>query len=155
MADTLKARIQEDVKAAMRARDRARLEALRMITAAIKQREVDERERVGESGLDDAGVLAVLEKMRKQRRESEAQYRQAGREDLAGRERFEIENIERYLPAALADAEIDAAVDAAIEATGASGLRDMGKVMAELKPRVQGRADLGAVSARVKSRLCG
>jgi uncharacterized protein len=150
LASPLKARIEEDVRAAMRARDRERLGALRQIAAAIKQREVDSRE---ES--DDPAIVAVLEKMRKQRRESVEQYRAAGREDLAGRESYEIDLIEAYLPASLPPDEIEALVATAIEEIGAAGMRDMGKVMAVLRPQVQGRADMAAVSALVKSRLAG
>ena len=151
MADTLKARIVEDVKDAMRARDKARLGTLRMVTAAIKQREVDQRT----SPLDDAGVVAVLEKMLKQRRESARQYDDAGRDDLATTEREEIAVIEPYMPQALDAAEIDAMVEAAIGDAGAASMKDMGRVMGLLKPRVQGRADMGAVSATVKARLSG
>jgi hypothetical protein len=146
----LKQRIQEDVKAAMRSGDKRRLGALRLVTAAIKQREVDER-----IELDDTAVLAVLDKMVKQRRESIAQYEKAGREDLAGQEAYEIQLLQEYLPEALSDTEIEAAVDEAIAATGAAAMRDMGKVMGQLKPRLQGRADMGAVSALVKRKLDG
>lgn len=144
----LKARIGEAVKAAMRAGDKPRLATLRMVSAAIKQKEVDSRE-----SLDDAAVLAVLDKMVKQRRESLAQYRDAGRDDLADREQAELDVIAEFLPRPLSEAELDALIDEAVSATGAASLRDMGKVMGELKPRVQGRADMGAVSARVKARL--
>jgi len=144
----LKQRLQDDMKAAMKAGDKPRLGVIRLINAAIKQREVDER-----IDLDDTQVLAVLDKMVKQRRDSIAQYEQAGREDLASQERFEIEVCQAYLPAALDDNEIDAMIDAAVAGTGASGIRDMGKVMGVLKPQMQGRADMGAVSARVKARL--
>lgn len=145
---TLKDRIQEDVQSCMRAKDRQRLGALRLITAAIKQKEVDTREE-----LDDAGVLEVLDKMVKQRRDSEAQYRAAGRTDLASQEAFEVDLISGYLPAALAAEELEALIDRAIRETGASSMKDMGKVMGALKPGVQGRADMGAVSAAVKQRL--
>ena len=151
MADSLKARIVEDVKDAMRARDKARLGTLRMVTAAIKQREVDERS----PPLDDASVLAVLEKMLKQRRESARQYEGAGRDDLASAEREEIAIIEQYMPRALDPAEIDTIVEAVIDDTGAATMKDMGRVMGLLKPRVQGRADMGTVSAAVKARLSG
>lgn len=144
----LKARIGEAVKAAMRAGDKPRLATLRMVSAAIKQKEVDSRE-----SLDDAAVLAVLDKMVKQRRESLAQYRDAGRDDLADREQAELDVIAEFLPRPLSEAELDALIDEAVSATGAASLRDMGKVMGELKPWVQGRADMGAVSARVKARL--
>ena len=148
MADELKRRIQEDMKAAMRAKDSRRLGVIRMIMAAVKQREVDER-----TELDDAGVLAVLDKMLKQRRDALAQFREAGREDLVDKESYEIEVIQAYLPPPLSEAELDALIDEAIQATGAASPKDMGKVMGRLKPLVQGRADMGAVSARVKQRL--
>lgn len=148
MSADLKSRIQEDVKTAMRARDRDRLGVLRLITAAIKQREVDER-----VTLDDAGVLQVLDKMVKQRRDSESQYRDAGRADLADREAYEIGIVQEYMPEALDEAEIAALIDGAIAETGAAGMKDMGKVMGLLRPKVQGRADMGAVSAKVKQRL--
>ena len=151
MADSLKARILEDVKDAMRARDKARLGTLRMVTAAIKQQEVDRRA----SSLDDSAVVAVLEKMLKQRRESVRQYEGAGREDLAAAEREEMAVIERYMPRALDAAEIDAIIEAAIDDAGAATMKDMGRVMGLLKPRVQGRADMGAVSASVRARLSG
>ena len=151
MADPLKSRILEDVKDAMRARDRARLGTLRMVTAAIKQQEVDQRT----VSLDDSAVVAVLEKMLKQRRESVRQYESAGREDLASGEREEIAVIEQYMPQALGAAEIDAIIEAIIEDTGAATMKDMGRVMGLLKPRVQGRADMGAVSASVRARLSG
>ena len=151
MADSLKARILEDVKDAMRARDKARLGTLRMVTAAIKQQEVDRRT----SSLDDPAVVAVLEKMLKQRRESVRQYEGAGREDLASGEREEIAVIERYMPRAFDAAEIDAIIEAAIDDAGAATMKDMGRVMGLLKPRVQGRADMGAVSASVRARLSG
>ena len=145
---TLKERIDDDMKAAMRARDKERLAAIRLILAAIKQREVDERRE-----LDDAAVLSVLDKMVKQRRESIAQYEQAGREDLAAKERAELAVIQAYLPSPLSEAEIEALVDEAVAAAGARSVKDMGKVMALLKPKVQGRADMGAVSKRVRARL--
>src|SRR5690606_5348734 len=127
-----------------------RLGAIRLINAAIKQREVDER-----IELDDAQVLAVLEKMQKQRRDSVAQYEAAGREDLAAVERFEIEVIRGYLPEPLSAAEIDAIIAQAIADSGASGPKDMGKVIALVKPQVAGRADMGAISAGIKQRLAG
>jgi len=148
MASELKQTIQSDVTAAMRARDKPRLGALRLVTAAIKQIEVDSR-----AELDDADVLAVLEKMLKQRRDSLQQYSDAGRQDLADQESYEIGIIEAYMPEALPDHELQALIDAAIAETGAASMRDMGKVMGLLKPRVQGRADLGAVSAQVKQKL--
>lgn len=145
---SIKDRIQQDMKDAMRARDKARLATIRLILAAIKQREVDER-----IELDDAQVIAVLDKMVKQRRESIAQFEKAARDDLIAQENSELEVIIPYLPAALSEAEINALVDAALSATGAATLRDMGKVMAELKPKLTGRADMGAVSALIKARL--
>ena len=144
----LKAQIQSDMKTAMKAGDKARLGVIRLILAAIKQREVDER-----IELDDSQVLAVLDKMLKQRRDSIEQYSAAGRQDLADSERFEVDTILGYLPAALSEPEIDALVTSAIGETGAAAMSDMGKVMAILRPQVQGRADMGAVSALVKRRL--
>ena len=158
MTGSLKSRILEDVKDAMRARDKARLGTLRMVAAAIKQREVDAPvppgggERVT---LGDAAVVAVLEKMLKQRRESAGQYERAGRGDLAAAERDEIAVIERYMPRALDPAEVDAMIGAAIDEAGAATMKDMGRVMGLLKPRVQGRTDMGAVSAAVRARLSG
>jgi len=150
MASQLKQRILEDVTACMRARDKERLAALRLVTAAIKQLEVDSRQE-----LDDPRVLSVLEKMLKQRRDSLEQYTDAGRQDLADRESYEITVIEAYMPAALPAAELNSLVDAAIAEAGATGMRDMGKVMGLLKSRVQGRADMGAVSGAVKQKLSG
>jgi uncharacterized protein YqeY len=147
---SLKTRITEDMKAAMKAGDKARLGAIRLIQAAIKQREVDER-----IALDDAQVLSVLEKMLKQRRDSVAQYEGAGREDLAAVERAEIAVIEAYLPAQLSEAELAEAIAGAIAEAGASGPQDMGKVMGLLKGRLAGRADMGKVSAQVKAKLAG
>ncbi len=144
----LKARIKSDTVQAMKAGDKPRLGTLRLIGAAIKQREVDERVE-----LDDAATIVVLDKMAKQRRDSIAQYREHGRDDLADAEVRELEIIRGYLPRALDDAEIDALIGAAIEATGAAGMRDMGKVMGRLKPQLQGRADMAAVSARIRARL--
>ena len=144
----LKAQIQEDVKNAMRARDKDRIGALRLISAAIKQIEVDTREE-----LDDAGVTAVLDKMVKQRRDSLEQFEKAGRDDLAAKERFELEIISAYLPEPLSEAELTALIDAAIADTGAAGMQDMGKVMGVLKPQVQGRADMKALSGQVRGRL--
>ena len=151
MAEPLKDRILEDVKDAMRARDKARLGTLRMVAAAIKQREVDRRS----SPLDDAAVLAVLEKMLRQRRESARQYEGVGRDDLAAAEREEIAIIEQYMPRALDPAEIGTMVDTVIDDAGATTMKDMGRVMGLLKPRLQGRADMGAASAAVKARLSG
>lgn len=145
---SLKARITEDMKAAMRGGDKRRLGVIRLIQSAIKQREVDERVE-----LDDAQVIVTLDKMLKQRRDSIEQYQKASREDLAEQEAFEIGVIQEYMPAALSEAEIDALVDEAIAATGASSMRDMGAVMGRLKPKLQGRADMGEISKRIKSRL--
>jgi len=145
---SLKGRISDDMKAAMRGGDKRRLAAIRLIQAAIKQREVDER-----IELDDQQVIATLDKMVKQRRESLEQYTNAGRSDLADQEAFEIQVIQNYLPAALSESEIDALIDAAIVQAGATSVRDMGQVMAQLRPQLQGRADMGAVSAKVKQRL--
>ncbi|MDJ0862536.1 MAG: GatB/YqeY domain-containing protein [Gammaproteobacteria bacterium] len=149
MSDALKQRIVEDMKAAMRARDKERLAAIRLITAALKQVEVDERV----ASIDDVRTLAVLQKMLKQRRDSIAQYTKANRQDLADREAYEVAIIESYMPEPLGDAELEQLIEAALGDTGAESMRDMGKVMAKLKDRVQGRADMGAVSAKVKNRL--
>jgi uncharacterized protein YqeY len=145
---TLKERITEDMKAAMRASDKERLSTIRMLQAAIKQREVDER-----ITLDDAQVIAVLEKMVKQRKESVAQFEQGGRTDLADKEKAEIALLTAYLPAQLSDAEVDALIREAIATTGASSVKDMGKVMGVVKAKAAGRADMGAVSARIKAAL--
>ena len=145
---SLRERINEDMKAAMRAKESARLSALRLLLAAIKQREVDER-----IELDDAAVLAVVDKMLKQRRDSVAQYEAAQRFDLASAERFEIDVLSAYKPAGLNADQIAAAVDEAIKATGASAAADMGKLMAVLKPQLAGKADMAEVSKLVKSRL--
>jgi hypothetical protein len=144
----LKLQIQDDMKTAMKAGDKVRLGVIRLILAAIKQREVDER-----IELDDAQVLVVLDKMLKQRRDSITQYAAARREDLADVERFEVTVIQHYLPTALTEAELTALLDAAIASTGATAMNDMGKVMAILRPQVQGRADMGAVSTLIKQRL--
>ena len=144
----LKGRILDAVKQAMRGGDKPRLGTLRLLTAAIKQREVDDR-----AELDDEAVIGLLSKQVKQRQESISQYEEAGRSDLAAREREEIAVIQEFLPRQLDDAEVDALIEQALEETGADSLRDMGKVMAVLRPRLQGRADMGAASARVKSRL--
>ena len=145
---SLKARLTEDMKAAMKAGERERLGVIRLVNAAIKQREVDERIQ-----LDDAQVLAVLEKMIKQRRDSVQQFDAASREDLAAIERFEIGVIEGYMPEKLSDAELAHIIDAVIAETGAAGPKDMGKVMAGVKARAAGRADMGAVSAVIKAKL--
>ena len=145
---TLKAQILDDVKSAMRARDQKRLTALRLITSAIKQIEVDKRIEV-----DDQIVLGILDKMVKQRRESLEQYESAGRDDLAAQEEFELELISVYLPEALSDDEVAALIKRAITDTGASSIRDMGAVMNKLRAEVQGRADMKAVSSAVKAQL--
>ncbi len=147
---TLKERITEDMKAAMRASDKERLSTIRMLQAAIKQREVDER-----ITLDDAQVIAVLEKMVKQRKESIVQFEQGGRADLADKEKAEIVLLQAYLPAQLSAAEVDAIIQEAIAATGAASVKDMGKVMGVVKARAAGRTDMGAVSARIKAALGG
>lgn len=144
----LKERINEDMKSALRARETARLAAVRLLLAAIKQKEVDER-----IELDDAGVQVVIDKMLKQRRDSITQYAAAGRDDLVAAEKFEAEVLMAYMPAALSEAEIDASVAAAIASTGAAAPGDMGKVMAVLKPELAGRADMSEVSKRVRARL--
>ncbi|MGH2668101.1 MAG: GatB/YqeY domain-containing protein [bacterium] len=148
--DTLKRRVDDDIKTALRAGDKRRLGTLRLILAAIKQREVDEC-----MSLDDAGVLQVLDKMVKQRKESLAIYTQAKRADLAGQEAFELEIVQGYLPAPLDAARIAALVGEAIQEVAAQSLRDVGRVMGVLKPRLQGRADLSEVSRLVKERLAG
>ena len=144
----LKFQVVEDMKTAMRAKDAARLSTIRMLLAAIKQREVDER-----IELTDADVLAIIEKMIKQRRDSIVQFEAGKRDDLVATERAEIDVLAAYLPERLADAEIDALIAEAITSTGATGMAGMGKVMAAIKPKVAGRADMGAVSARIKARL--
>ena len=144
----LKNRIQEATRSAMRARDRARLAALRLVNADIKRVEVDERKE-----LNDREVVAVLTRMLKQRNDSLTQYRDAGRDDLADREQFEMDVITAFMPEPLSEAEVDSLVDAAIAAVGASGMRDMGKVMGALKADVQGRTDMRALSNRVRARL--
>jgi uncharacterized protein YqeY len=147
---TLKQQLTEDMKTAMRGGDKDRLGVIRLILAAVKQREVDER-----IELDDVQTLAVLEKMVKQRKDSISQYEAANRQDLADVERAEMRVIEAYLPAKLGDEEIDALITAAIAETGASSPRDMGKVVAAVKDKAAGRADMGAVSGRIKARLAG
>ncbi len=144
----LKERITEDMKSAMRAGEKERLATIRMALAAIKQREVDER-----ITLDDAQVFAVLEKMIKQRREAIVQFEAGARADLVAKESAEIKVLEGYLPERASEAEIDALIGEAIAATGAASMKDMGKVVAAVKGKVQGRADMGAVSARIKQRL--
>jgi len=145
---TLKEQINEDMKSAMRAKDAARLSAIRMLLAAIKQKEVDER-----IVLDDPAVLTIVEKLIKQRKDSIEQFARAGRTDLVDKEQAELDLLSGYLPQQLSDAELAAAVDAAIAESGASGLQGMGKAMAVLKPRVAGRADMGKASVLVKQRL--
>jgi len=147
---TLKARITDHMKTAMRAKDAPRLSAIRLLLAAIKQREVDERK-----DMSDADVMSVIEKMIKQRRDSIEQFQKGGRQDLVDVEQFELSVLQAYLPQALSDAEVEAAVAAAIQSSGAKGMVDMGKVMAVLKPQLAGRADMGKVSALVKAKLSG
>ena len=145
---TLKERITADMKAAMRAGEKERLSTIRMLQAAIKQREVDER-----VTLDDAQVLGIIEKMVKQRKESIVHFEQGGRADLADKEKSEIVQLQDYLPAQLGEAEIDAIIREAIASTGATSVKDMGKVMGVVKAKAAGRADMGAVSARIKTAL--
>jgi len=147
---SLKARITEDMKAAMRAGEKERLSCIRMLQAGIKQREVDER-----VTLDDAQVLAVIDKMIKQRKESVAQFEAGNRADLVAKESAEIALLTGYLPAQMDAAELDAMIKDAIAATSAASMKDMGRVMGLLKPKVQGRTDMGALSARIKSALGG
>jgi len=147
---SLKSRITEDMKAAMRAKDTARLSTIRMLLAAIKQREVDER-----IELSDADVLSVIDKMIKQRRDSIAQFEAGKREDLASAERAEVALLTTYLPSQLSEAEIDAIVVDAIAATGAAGPAGIGKVMAVVKPKLAGRADMSVVASRIKAKLAG
>jgi uncharacterized protein len=144
----LKERITEDMKSAMRSGEKDRLATIRLALAAIKQREVDER-----ISLDDTQVLAVLEKMVKQRREAITQFEAGGRADLVAKENAEIVVLQGYLPAQMSDAEVDALIAEAIQASGATSLKDMGKVMAAVKPKAQGRTDMGALSARIKQKL--
>ena len=150
MTDSLKQRLNDDVKVAMRAKDKQRLGVLRLITAAIKQREVDER-----IELEDADVTAILTKMTKQRRDSLSQFEDAGRQDLADQEIFELDIIKDYLPEQLSEDEILTLVKEAINSTGASQMKDMGKVMGMLKPKLEGRADMGSVSGLIKKQLAG
>ena len=147
---SLKARINDDLKTAMRSGDARRRDALRLLLAAVKQREVDERKE-----LADADVVGVIERMIKQRRESIAQFEKGGRQDLVQNERYESELLQGYMPQALPDAEIAAAVSEAISAVGAKSPADMGKVMGALKGKLAGRADMGKISALVKSKLSG
>ncbi|MGN6480228.1 GatB/YqeY domain-containing protein [Luteibacter sp.] len=145
---SLKAKITEDMKTAMKGGEKDRLAVIRLVQAQIKQREVDER-----IELDDAQVLAVLEKMQKQRRDSLDQFEKAGREDLAKIERYEMSVIDAYLPTKLTDSELDALIDAAVAESGATSARDMGKVVALVKEKAAGRADMGAVAGKVKAKL--
>ena len=147
---SLKIRITEDMKAAMKAKDAQRLGTVRLLLSAMKQREVDER-----IELADADILAILEKMLKQRRDSIAQYEAGGRQDLADVEKFEISVLSGYMPQQLGAEEVAAAVAEAVTAAGATGPQDMGKVMALLKPKLAGKADIGVVSALVKAKLAG
>lgn len=147
---SLKQRLTDDMKAAMKSGEKERLGTIRLINAAIKQKEVDER-----IEMDDARVLAVLEKMVKQRKDSIEQYDKAGRDDLAAIERAEMAILEQYLPAKMGEAEIRAAIETAVTETGASGPADMGKLMGVLKPRLAGQADMGEVSKLIKQRLAG
>jgi uncharacterized protein len=147
---SLKQRFTDDMKAAMKAGKKERLGTIRLVNAAIKQKEVDERIQ-----LDDAQVLAILEKMMKQRKDSVSQYEAAGREDLAAVERAEMAIIEQYLPAKLGEAEVRAAIEAAVAEVGAVGPADMGKVMGVIKPKLAGLADMGEVSKLIKQRLAG
>lgn len=147
---TLKERIQEDMKSAMRSGEKEKLATIRLILSAVKQREVDER-----ITLDDGQVLSVLEKMIKQRKESIAQFEAGGRADLVAKENAELVVLQAYLPEQLSDAELDALINEAVAATGATAIKDMGKVMAQVKTAAAGRADMGVVSARIKARLAG
>lgn len=147
---TLKQRISDDMKTAMRAKDAPRLSAIRLLLSAMKQKEVDERVE-----LSDADVVAIIDKMLKQRRESIAQFENGGRQDLADTEKFEVGVLQTYMPQALSDAEIETEIAAAMQASGAKAISDMGKVMAILKPRLAGRADMGKVSALIKAKLAG
>jgi len=148
MSNTIKPKITDDMKSAMRAQDKQRLGAIRLIQAAIKQREVDER-----ISLDDTQVIVVLDKMLKQRRDALAQYEKAERQDLAEQESFEIKLIQTYMPQPLNETELVELIEAAINETGAASVKDMGKVMGHLKPKVQGRADMRALSTHIKQRL--
>ncbi len=147
---TIKERVTEDMKAAMRAGEKERLATIRLIMAAIKQREVDER-----IMLDDVQVISVIDKMVKQRKESIVQFEQGGRADLVAKENAELVILEAYLPTRMSDAEVDQLIAAAIASTGATSIKDMGKVVTQVKSAAQGRADMAAVSARVKAKLAG
>jgi len=147
---SLKAKITDDMKAAMRAKDAPRLSAVRLLLAAMKQKEVDER-----IELADTDIVTIIDKMIKQRRDSISQFEKGGRQDLADNEKFEVGVLQAYMPQALSDAEVEAEIAAAIQAAGAKAMADMGKVMAVLKPKLAGKADMGKVSALVKTRLAG
>ena len=146
----LREQLNEDIKSAMKAREQDKLGALRLLLSAVKQREVDER-----ITLDDAGVVATIEKMLKQRKDSIAQFEKAQRQDLADKEKYEISVLEAYMPKQLSEAEVAEIIDAAAASTGAKGPADMGKVMGVVKPQLAGRADMGRVSALVKAKLSG
>ena len=147
---SLKSKITDDMKTAMRAKDAPRLAAIRLLLSAMKQKEVDERvERT------DADVVTIIDKMLKQRRESITQFEKGGRQDLADTEKFEIGVLQAYMPQALSDAEVETEIAAAMQATGAKAMSDMGKVMAVLKPKLAGKADMGKVSALIKAKLAG
>lgn len=145
---SLKETLQQDMKAAMRAGEKRQLSIIRLINAAIKQREVDER-----IELDDSQITVVVDKMAKQRRESIEQYDKAGRDDLSNQEKYELQILQTYLPEPLNETEIDAMIETAVAATGANSIKDMGKIMGQLKPKLAGRADMGAVSGKIKARL--
>ncbi len=148
MTAPLKQQIQDEMKSAMKGGDKPRLGVIRLIMSAMKQIEVDERKE-----LTDADILSILDKMTKQRRESAAQYEQAGRDDLLEQEKYEISVLAEFLPEALSEEEINSMIEEVIASTGASSIKDMGKVMGQLKPKLQGRADMGAVSGKIKARL--
>ncbi len=147
---SLKAKITDDMKTAMRAKDAPRLGAVRLLLSAMKQKEVDERVE-----LTDADIVVIIDKMIKQRRDSISQFEKGGRQDLADQEKFEVGVLQAYMPQALSDVEVDAEIAAAMQSTGAKAMADMGKVMAVLKPKLAGKADMGKVSALVKDRLAG
>ncbi|MGE3920736.1 MAG: GatB/YqeY domain-containing protein [Gammaproteobacteria bacterium] len=151
--EDIKTRVLDAVKEAMRAKDQSRLNVLRLITAAIKQKEIDSRPQTGDTPLDDQQIIAVLDKMIKQRRESIEQFTQAGRKELADKEVQEISIIETFLPAALSEAEVNQFIQEAIQSSGATSAKDMGKVMNILRPQLQGRADMKVVSEKIKSHL--
>jgi len=148
MSDLLKQRIQDDMKSAMRAKDQHVLATVRLLLAAIKQREIDEK-----VTLDDQNVLQVIDKMVKQRRDSITQFQAAGRNELAEKEQSEIDILQQYLPPQLTDTEIDALIDEAVSTTSATSMKDMGKLMGALKPKLQGRADMSIVSKKIKEKL--